>query len=98
MPPRIAAGPKRDSSARGARREDQLGGHVGAEANPQQPELQTLEFHPLADLFPLLEGAEFEEVVEDVRAHGVREAIWLYEGKILEGRNRYRAAAAAGVP
>ena len=40
MPPRIAAGPKRDSSARGARREDQLGGQVGAEANPQHTERQ----------------------------------------------------------
>ena len=36
MPPRIAAGPKRDSSARGARREDQLGGQVGAEAKPDK--------------------------------------------------------------
>jgi hypothetical protein len=59
---------------------------------------QGLEFHPLADLFPLLEGAEFDEFVKDVRVHDVRERIWLYEGKVLEGRNRYRAAAAAGVP
>jgi hypothetical protein len=36
MPPRRAAGPKRDSSARGARREDQLGGQVGAEAKPDK--------------------------------------------------------------
>ena len=36
MPPRIAAGPKRDSSAREARREDQLGGQVGAEAKPDK--------------------------------------------------------------
>ena len=57
-----------------------------------------LPFHPLADLFPLLDGEAFDELVEDVRAHGVREPIWLYQGKILDGRNRYRAAAAAGVP
>jgi hypothetical protein len=55
-------------------------------------------FHPLADLFPLLEGAEINELVEDIRTHGVRESIWLYEDKILDGRNRYRAAAVAGVP
>ena len=40
MPPQRAAGPKRDSSALGARREDQLGGQVGAEANPRKPEPQ----------------------------------------------------------
>jgi hypothetical protein len=58
---------------------------------------QALSFHPLADLFPLLEGADFEELVADARVHGVREPIWIYQGKILDGRNRYRAAEAAGV-
>ena len=50
------------------------------------------------NIFPLLEGSEFDELVEDIRRHGVREPVWLYEGKILDGRNRYRAAAVAGVP
>jgi N6-adenosine-specific RNA methylase IME4 len=56
-----------------------------------------LEFHPLANLFPLIEGQEFEALVADVREHGVREPVVLFEGKILDGRNRYRAAQAAGV-
>jgi N6-adenosine-specific RNA methylase IME4 len=56
-----------------------------------------LEFHPLAQIFPLIEGAEFDDLVEDVRAHGVREPIWIYDGQILDGRNRYRASAVAGV-
>jgi hypothetical protein len=55
-----------------------------------------LEIHPLADIFPLLEGAEFEELVEDVRVHGVREPVVLYQDQILDGRNRYRACQATG--
>lgn len=56
-----------------------------------------LEFHPLANLFPLIEGAEFDDLVGDIRAHGLQDPIDLYQSKILDGRNRYRAAQAAGV-
>lgn len=53
----------------------------------------TIEFHPLANLFPLIEGDEFTEFCEDIRKNGVRDPIELFEGKILDGRNRYRALA-----
>ncbi|QAY96684.1 hypothetical protein CWB41_13885 [Methylovirgula ligni] len=52
-------------------------------------------FHPLANLFPLIEGADFEALVADVRANGLREHIVVHEGLILDGRNRFRAAVAA---
>ena len=56
-----------------------------------------LEFHPLAELFPMIEGAEFGGLVEDIKANGLRQPICLHEGKILDGRNRYLACEAAGV-
>jgi ParB-like chromosome segregation protein Spo0J len=53
-------------------------------------------FHPLASLFPLLEGEEFEQFVEDIKLNGLRDKIDLYEGKIVDGRNRYRALQQLG--
>jgi len=55
------------------------------------------EFHPLAGIFPLIEGKPYEDLMADIMKHGVREPVWLYEGQILDGRNRYRAAVAMGV-
>jgi len=48
-------------------------------------------FHPLAERFPLMEGDDLIKLANDISANGLIEPIMLYEGKILDGRNRYRA-------
>jgi hypothetical protein len=54
------------------------------------------EFHPIADLFPLIDGEEFEALCADIKKNGLRQNVSIYEGKILDGRNRYRACKAVG--
>jgi len=56
------------------------------------------EFHEVANIFPLMQGAEFETLKADIASNGLLEAIWLHsDGRIIDGRNRYRACLAAGI-
>lgn len=59
--------------------------------------MRQLEPHPLANIFPLLDGDAYAEFLADVRENGIREPAVLYQEKILDGRNRYRAAQEAEV-
>lgn len=59
--------------------------------------MQMLSYHPLADVFPLIEGADFDDLVASIKKCGLIHPIVLFEGRILDGRNRYRACLAAGI-
>jgi hypothetical protein len=58
---------------------------------------KALEFHDLANIFPMLTGDDAKALARDISEHGLREPITLLEGKILDGRNRYIACLDVGV-
>ena len=107
-----AAGGRRNSRVGGCRRSQGLPFRIrrsprspvwfglketyGPIASTSRMETGMLEFHPLSLLFPLVTGTEFDALVEDIRRNGVLEPVVLHDGKILDGRNRCRAAEAAG--
>jgi hypothetical protein len=60
---------------------------------------KTYEVHPIANIFPLLDenSPAFKAFVEDIEKRGQQEQIWIFEGKILDGRNRYLACQRLGL-
>jgi N6-adenosine-specific RNA methylase IME4 len=56
-----------------------------------------MKYHPLANIFPPMEGAAFDALVADIKANGLREPLVMFGGLLLDGRNRWRAAEAAGI-
>jgi len=48
-------------------------------------------YHSAAVAFPLMTDKEFADLKADIQQRGQLEPISLYEGRILDGRNRYRA-------
>ena len=63
----------------------------------QSIEQQEYSFHRYANIFPMMSEDEFQSLVEDLREFGLRDKIWLFQGQILDGRNRYIGCQKAGI-
>ncbi len=59
----------------------------------------TIEVHPAADAFPLVEGPEFDALVADIKANGFRHPVVLEATRdvLVDGRNRMRAGKKLGI-
>jgi ParB-like chromosome segregation protein Spo0J len=56
-----------------------------------------MEFHPASNLFPLLEGEDFEKLKSDIQKNGCLEPVIILDEMILDGRNRWRACQELGI-
>jgi N6-adenosine-specific RNA methylase IME4 len=56
-----------------------------------------IEFHDIANIFPMMGVEEFEQLKQDIKSNGLIEPINTYEGKILDGRNRWLACGEVGI-
>jgi hypothetical protein len=54
------------------------------------------EYHAVANIFPMMGEPEFSELKADIAKNGLKLPIWLHEGKIVDGRNRYKACLEVG--
>lgn len=56
-----------------------------------------LQIHPAANAFPMLPPDRLQCLADDIKATGLREAIRIYRGDIIDGRNRYAACQMSGI-
>lgn len=56
-----------------------------------------MNFHAVANIFPMMSESEFAELKDSIKTHGVREPALVVDGMIADGRNRWRACEALGI-
>jgi len=57
----------------------------------------TYEYHPAAQILPLMDGGKFKELANDIKEHGLLEPITMIDGVVLDGRNRLMACESVNV-
>jgi phage N-6-adenine-methyltransferase len=56
-----------------------------------------MKYHEKSNIFPLMSKDEYEQLRDDIFSNGLLEPIILYEGDILDGRNRHMACLELGI-
>ena len=53
--------------------------------------------HFLSEAFPGMSYAEHETLTQDIKDHGLRDPITVYDGQVLDGWHRYQSCLALGI-
>ena len=56
-----------------------------------------MQYHEIANVWPMMDDDAIQALADDIQKNGQLQPIWTYEGKILDGRNRFVACTIAGV-
>jgi hypothetical protein len=56
-----------------------------------------LPVHPAAELFPMMPESELRELGEDIKKNGLLSPIAIYDGRLVDGRNRLDAIELVGM-
>ncbi len=56
-----------------------------------------VQYHDVANLFPMMNDDEYAALVADIHEHGQRDPIWLLDDQVLDGRNRWQACRDLGI-
>lgn len=63
-----------------------------------EPDYSSLSDHPFSNLMPMMSEEErARQLAADIKRNGLQVRIDLFEGMILDGRNRYRALKSLGI-
>lgn len=61
-------------------------------------EQRVLTVHELAQMIPVITPADLDRLTDDILEHGVNEPLVLFQGQVLDGRNRLAVATVTGTP
>ena len=56
-----------------------------------------LPMHELVTLFPPMSDFEYEALKDDIAMFGIHQPVAVWQGQVIDGRNRYRAALELGI-
>src|SRR5436309_287119 len=70
-----------------------------AEKDQNKKAWPDLKIHPAADIFPMLDPKELQELADSIKKNGLQQKLVVTtDGVLVDGRNRYAAMKLAGIP